>query len=116
MTAIKPLAMAIIGDEGLVSGFRLAGVSRCHTVGENSAGEDVRAALTGLLGEPDIGIIVILEDYVSYVEDLLLQIKGEKRMTPIVVEVPSRRGTEYETAGEYYAEYIKRFIGFEIVI
>ena len=117
MTSIKHLTVAVIGDEDLVSGLRLAGVSRYHMINDNhTAREDVRKALTELIGEPEIGIIAIQEDYTKYVEDLMTQVEEGKSLTPVIIEVPSKYGTKYEDVTEYYKAYIRKFIGFDIEI
>jgi len=109
MIPIKFLDVAIIGDEDLVNGLRLAGVSR-------NIGADIRKALTSLISEPDIGIVVIQEEYVEYVEDLMAQVKQPGRTTPVVIEVPSKYGTKYGDVTEYYKAYIRRFVGFDVAI
>ncbi len=117
MISIKHLNIAVIGDEDLVSGLRLAGASRYHVIkGNHDAGEDVRKALTELIGEPDIGVIAIQEDYTKYVEDLMTQVKESKSLTPVIIEVPSKYSTKYEDITEYYKVYIRKFIGFDIEI
>jgi len=117
MIPIKHLNIAVIGDEDLVSGLRLAGVSRYNVVKDNhDAREDVRQALTELIGEPDIGVIAIQEDYVKYVEDLMAQVKEGKSLTPVIIEVPSKYGTKYQDVTQYYKVYIRKFIGFDIEI
>ena len=117
MISIKHLNIAVIGDEDLVSGLRLAGVSRYYVVeGNHDAGEDVRKALTELIGEPEVGVIAIQEDYAKYVEDLMAQVKEGKSLTPVIIEVPSKYGTKYEDVTEYYKAYIRKFTGFDIEI
>ncbi len=117
MTSIKHLNIAVIGDEDLVSGLRLAGVSRYHVIkGNNDAREDVRQALTELIGEPEVGIIVIQEDYAEYARDLMAKVEEGKSLTPVIIEVPSKYGTKYEDVTEYYKAYIRKFIGFDIEI
>ncbi len=117
MISIKHLSIAVIGDEDLVSGLRLAGVSRYHVIkGNHEAGEDVRQALTELISEPEIGIIAIQEDYTKYVEDLMTQVQEGESLTPVIIEVPSKYGTKYENISEYYRVYIRKFIGFDIEI
>jgi len=117
MISIKHLNIAIIGDEDLVSALRLAGVSRYHVIKDNhEAGENVRQALTELIGEPDIGVIAIQEDYTKYVADLMTQVKEGKSLTPVIIEVPSKYGTKYQDVTEYYKVYIRKFIGFDIEI
>ena len=117
MIPIKQLNIAIIGDEDLVSGLRLAGVSRYYVIKDSSnIGEDVSKALSSLIDEPDIGIVAIQEDYVKYVEDLIAQLKQEKRMTPVIIELPSKYGTKYLDVAEYYKGYIRKSIGFDVEI
>ncbi len=117
MISIKHLNIAVIGNEDLVSGLRLAGVSRYHVIKDNhDAGEEVRQALTELIGEPEVGIIAIQENYTKYVEDLMTQVKEGKSLTPVVIEVPSKYGTKYQDVTEYYKVYIRKFIGFDVEI
>jgi vacuolar-type H+-ATPase subunit F/Vma7 len=117
MIPIKFLDVAIIGDEDLVNGLRLAGVSRYFVI-ENShnIGVDIRKALTSLISAPDIGIVVIQEEYVEYVEDLMAQVKQTGKTTPVVIEVPSKYGTKYGDVTEYYKAYIRQFVGFDVAI
>ena len=117
MMPIKQMSIAVIGDEDLISGMRLAGISRYHLIkDEPDIGEEVRQALSNLIGEPDVGVIVILEDYVEYVSDLVTQVREGKKVTPVIVEVPSKRGTSYGDAREYYKRYARSFIGFDVEI
>ncbi len=117
MISIKHLNIAVIGDEDLVSALRLAGVSRYYVIkGNHDVGEDVWQALTELIGEPEVGIIAIQEDYTKYVADLITQVQEGKSLTPVIIEVPSKYGTKYEDITEYYKAYIRKFIGFDIEI
>ena len=115
MMQIRQLEIAVIGDEDLVSGLRLAGVRRYRVVTEGDR-EEVRQAVTEFIDEPGIGIIVILEDYVKYVEDLVAEANEKKASPPVVIEVPSKYGTRYRDVTRYYKAYIRRFIGFDIEI
>ena len=112
---IRQLEIAVIGDEDLVSSLRLAGVSRYRII-EDDDKEEVRRALTEFLGEPSVGIIVILEDYAEYIGDLVAQAGEKKASAPVVIEVPSKYGTRYKDVTQYYKAYIRRFIGFDIEI
>jgi len=114
---IQQLDIAVIGDEELVNALRLAGISKHYTIkGNHDVREKVRKALNELLAEPDVGIAIILEDYVEYVEDLVTQVKKEKGTTPVIVEVPSKFGTKYPNIREYYRALIRESIGFEVEI
>jgi vacuolar-type H+-ATPase subunit F/Vma7 len=117
MVPIKHLNIAVIGDEELVSALRLAGISKHHTIkGNHDVREDAREALTGLLAEPDVGIIIILEDYEQYVEDLITHLRRKRGTTPVIVAVPSKFGTKYPNIREYYRALIRESIGFEVEI
>ena len=114
---IKQLDIAVIGDEELVNALRLAGVSKHYTVkGDHDVRENVRKALTELLAGPDIGIVIILEDYIEYIEDLVGQIRKGKGTTPVIIEVPSKFGTKYPDIREHYRALIRESIGFEVEI
>jgi len=117
MILIKHLDIAIIGDEDLVNGLRLAGVSRFLIIkNSHKISEDIRKALTSVVVEPDVGIVAIQEDYVEYIEDLIAQVKETGRPTPVIIEVPSKYGTKYSDVAEYYKAYIRKFIGFDVAI
>ena len=115
--AIQQLDIAVIGDEELVNAMRLAGVSKYYAVkGDHDVRENVRNALTELLAGPDIGIVIILEDYIQYVEDLVSQVRKGKATTPVIIEVPSKFGTKYPDIRGYYSALIRESIGFEVEI
>jgi vacuolar-type H+-ATPase subunit F/Vma7 len=117
MNPIRKMEIAVIGDADLVNGMRLAGVRRYHQVQEeHEPAREIREVLGKLMAEPDVGIIVLLEEYVQHVRDLIAQVRESKRLTPVVLEVPSRQGSRYGDARNYYREYIRGFIGFDIEI
>ena len=114
---VKQLNIAAIGDKDLISGLRLAGVSRYYVIkGNHDASEKVRKALSELIDEPDIGVVMILEDYVKYVKGLLARVREGRRITPVIIEVPSKFGTKYKNVVGYYKTFIKESIGFEVEI
>ena len=113
----KNLQIAVIGDEDLVTGLRLAGVTRFTVLHDSdSVSDEVRQALSKLMSDEGIGIIALHEIYVQYVPDLLKKLKERHRLTPIVIEVPSKFSTGFENASEYYKAYVRRFIGFDVEI
>jgi V/A-type H+-transporting ATPase subunit F len=116
MTSIKQLDIAVIGDEELVNALRLAGISKHYMIKGDDVPENVRKALAELLAEPDVGIVVMLEDYAQYVEDLVAQVRKGREITPVIVEVPSKFGTKYPNIREYYRALIRESIGFEVEI
>jgi len=117
MIPTQNLSVAIIGNADQAAVMRLAGVEKYQViVGEHDIQEDVREALTRFLSDPSIGIIVIAEDYVDYVNDLLSQVRERKRITPVIVEIPSKFGAKWPDVRAYYKDYTKRLIGFAVEI
>jgi vacuolar-type H+-ATPase subunit F/Vma7 len=117
MMEMRQLDIAVIGDEELVNALRLTGISKHYTIKDtHDAAENVRKALTELLATPDVGIVIILEDYAQYVEDLVSQVRKSKGATVVIVEIPSKFGTKYPDTREYYRGLIRESIGFEIEI
>jgi vacuolar-type H+-ATPase subunit F/Vma7 len=109
--------IAAIGDAELVSVLRLAGVSRYYMIRNGpNAHDDVRKALIDLINRPNVGIVVIQENYAEYVEDLVAQVRKGRGMTPVIIEVPSKFGTKYPDVREYYKAFIRESIGFEVEI
>ena len=83
---IQHLDIAVIGDEELVNAMRLAGISKYYTIkDDHDVRDNVRKTLTELLAGPDVGIVIILEDYAEYVEDLVTQVKKGKGTAPVIV-------------------------------
>jgi vacuolar-type H+-ATPase subunit F/Vma7 len=115
--SIGNLNIAVIGDEDLISGLRLAGVVRYHiVVDDRDIIADVGKVLTELIDDPDVGIIAMREDYLEHVEDILNRVKEERRLTPVIIGVPSKFGAKYEDVTEYYKSYVRKFTGFDIEI
>ena len=117
MMPINKLNIAVIGDEDLVSVLRLAGVARYHIIKEGDEIEnDVRQVLNELIGESEVGIIALQEDYTEYVADIIARLQEEQRLIPLIIEVPSKYGTKHEDVTGYYKAYIRKFVGFDVEI
>ena len=117
MSPTKRLGLAVIGGEDLVNGMRLAGIERYQVIkDERQAGAEIREALAALVGDPGIAIIVIQEEHAALVAAELERHREARRSVPVVLPVPSRRGTREGDARLYYRELLRKFIGFDIEI
>lgn len=117
MIPVKKLAIAVIGDEDLVNGMRLAGINRYKIIDQGQdVAQQVRENLNKFMNEPEIGLVIILEDYLSHVEDILGRVKASRKLTPVIIEIPSMRGTSYGDTKQYYKAFIRKYIGFDVEI
>ena len=115
--SVNNLSISAIGDEDLICGLRLAGIGKCHMVKEGlSAREEVREALATFMEDHNTSVIIIMEEYAEYVQELLARIRESKKVTPVIVEVPSKFGTKHPDITGYYKTFIRDFIGFDIQI
>ncbi len=111
------LSIAIIGDQDLVNGLRMAGINRYHIISNlDTARDEIRNEVSALISDPEIGVIVILEDYAEYISDMVKKLRDEKKVTPVIVSVPSKFGAKYKDVRAYYKGYIRDFIGFDLQI
>ena len=115
MMSQRELSIAVIGDTDLVSGMRLAGVSRYHTVAENQeAAEDVRKAVLKFINDPGVGVIALQEDYAAAIDDIVKGLREQKKVIPVIIEVPSNQGTQYSDVTRHYRNFIRSFVGFDV--
>jgi len=111
------LKIVAVGDEEMVSGLRLSGVTDYRIINESeTAREDTRTALTEVIAEAGVGIIAVQEEHAAYAEDIINKVKEAKSLTPIIIEVPSKNGTRYEDVAGYYRAYVREYTGFEVEI
>ena len=113
---MEQLKIAAIGDEDLINGLRLAGVNKLYIIKENEENiiETVNLALSEFVAEPDIGIIIVLENYMDFVRDVISKLKKDKKTIPLIIDVPSKFGSKYKDITGYYEQVIKESIGFDV--
>jgi vacuolar-type H+-ATPase subunit F/Vma7 len=116
VTPTKRLTLAVIGGEDLVNGMRLAGVTRCRIVADERQAVDIREALAAFAGDPGVAIIVIQEEHAAVVSAELERLREARRHVPVVLPVASRSAARQLDARQYYREYLRKFIGFDIEV
>ena len=77
--------------------------------------EEVRKVLSNLINDATVGVIALEEDFMPFAEAAINQLRTEKRLTPVIIGVPSKLGARADTIEQYKA-FIRRFVGFEIQI
>lgn len=111
------LNIVAIGDEDMVNGLRLAGVTSFYIItDDDSAGEETRKALEAAVDEEGVGIIAIQEEHATLAEDIIKRVKAGRNLTPIIIEVPSKFGTRFSDVAAYYKSYVREFTGFDVEI
>ena len=116
-SSVRNLEVAVIGDQELVNVLRLAGVRKTHAIpGERNAAEEVRSTLQEYVADPDVGVVVLLEEFADIAGDTVAQIKQSKSVLPVIVEVPSKQGTKHPDVVGYYKRFSRKFLGFDIEI
>lgn len=110
---IREYDVAIIGDENLALGFRLAGTRKVFEIPKGvDEAKLTRKYLMELLENPNIGLIIIHEKFARHVEDIISEYKGVN--TPIILSVPGIEGPMHPDVKEYYKQYVKKIIGFGV--
>jgi vacuolar-type H+-ATPase subunit F/Vma7 len=78
-TSIRNMQVAVIGDLELVSALRLAGVRKTRVVqGERHAAEEIRKALQEYMSDPEVGVVMLLEEYAELADDAVSQYRQSK--------------------------------------
>jgi vacuolar-type H+-ATPase subunit F/Vma7 len=112
----RRLGLAVIGGEDLVNGMRLAGITRCRVVPDERQTAEIREALASFAADTGIAIIVIQEEHAAAVTAELERLREARRHVPVVLPVASRKAARELDARQYYREYLRKFIGFDIEV
>ena len=83
----------VIGDNDMVTGFRLVGVEGTEATSLDEAREALEKALT----RNDLAIVIISEEFSAQpqLHETIDRVRSE-RITPLIVEVPGSRGKPSE--------------------
>jgi V/A-type H+-transporting ATPase subunit F len=83
----------VIGDNDVITGFRLVGVGGI----EVTSAEEAREALENALTRNDLAIVIISEEFSAQpqLHEAIDKVRRE-RISPLIVEVPGSRGKPSE--------------------
>lgn len=95
----------VIGDNDMITGFRLVGIEGTEASSPDEAGQ----ALNKALERSDLAIIIISEEYSTQpqLHETIDKVRRERR-NPLIVEVPGSRGKPSETR---MADIISKTLG-----
>jgi vacuolar-type H+-ATPase subunit F/Vma7 len=117
MTNHGQSTIAVVGDADLVMLMRLAGIGTYHAIEKTETIEnDIRQVMQDLIDDTGVSIIAIQADFAGYVRDMIDRVSRDKRLTPVIIEVPSKMGESGENAAAYYRSFVRKFVGFDIEI
>ncbi|MFP8951709.1 V-type ATP synthase subunit F [Natrialbaceae archaeon A-arb3/5] len=100
--------IAVIGDPEFTTGFRLAGVRRFENVVDEQKGTELDDAVTNVLDDEDVGIVVMHDDDLDHLSRGVRQ-TVETSVEPVVVTIGSGTG------GGGLRDQIKRAIGIDLM-
>ncbi len=105
------MKIASITDPLTANGLKLAGMGEVHEV-ENP--KEAERVFQDLIKKEEIGIIVLTEQLAQEMDEKVLERKKEKeKITPIVIEIPSKEGTVPERR-EIIDKLVKRAVGIKV--
>ena len=97
----------LIGDEYTVLGYNLVGIQGVAV----SDGQEAADALRAATQDTDVGVVLITQRIASEIKPLVDEAKL-KMATPIVLEIPDRRGTV--EGRESALDIVRRLIGIKV--
>ncbi len=100
--------IAVVGSPEFTTGFRLAGVRRFENVPDADKGAELDEAVTAVLDDDGVGIVVMHDDDMEYLSRNVRQ-TVETSVEPVVVTIGSGTG------GSGLREQIKRAIGIDLM-
>ena len=109
MAAERKDKIAAVGDEAMLTGFKLAGIENVHPAADSSEGERI---VQQLLSDPELGIVIVSEDIVEGF-DWKVKKRIEAAARPVVITVPGRKGPAEQS--ESLAMLVKRALGFDLM-
>jgi len=84
------MEMVLLGDNSFTLGFKLAGIKRIETCYSE---DDYAYYLKELLGDPNVGIIVLPQEALDLIP-LSLRSQAEKSINPIVFPIGDQRSVD----------------------
>ena len=110
-------AVAALADPELVDALRLAGVERTRALrAEPEAAETVEETLREWLADESLGVVIIGADHAALAAETISRIRHGRRLSPVIVQVPSRDGAWAADTTEYYQALSREFLGLEVVL
>ena len=100
--------IAVVGSPDFTTGFRLAGVRRFENVPDDEKGERLDEAVTAVLDDEGVGIVVMHDEDVEKLSRTVRQ-RVETSVEPVVVTLGGGTGSGN------LREQIKRAIGIDLM-
>jgi vacuolar-type H+-ATPase subunit F/Vma7 len=109
--------IAVLADHGLVGALRLAGVRLARVMeADAAAAPRVRELLREWMADEAIGVIIIAEDLAALAKGLLDSWRAEKRLFPVILQVPASASARCADVAGYYRKLSRDVLGLEIVL
>ncbi|AGB05165.1 archaeal/vacuolar-type H+-ATPase subunit F [Aciduliprofundum sp. MAR08-339] len=103
------MKILVIGDRDMVNGFQLAGIKDVY---EANDPWKIKEILDDVKFMKDVAIVIISRRMAQEIRDFLDEWKREKGIYPIILEIPDKKGGEFE---DPMRSLVKRAIGVDIL-
>ena len=100
--------IAVVGSPDFTTGFRLAGVRKCHAVPDDEKAEDLDDQVSETLDDEDVGIVVMHDEDLEHLSRTVRE-RVETSVDPVLVTLGGGAGS----GG--LREQIKRAIGIDLM-
>ncbi len=105
------MKVSVIGDKDTVMGFALTGIKDLYVVED---GEEAKQALSELMQNPDIGLVIITERYAHSLKENIRRWREEKPLYPLIIEIQDKSGKMDRE--DPIRMLIKRAVGIDVSI
>lgn len=70
-------------------GFALTGIKDLYAVSNR---EEAKSALSKVMQDPDMGVLIITERYAQFLRDDIKKFREERPLYPLIVEIQDKKG------------------------
>jgi V/A-type H+-transporting ATPase subunit F len=85
----RKLKISVIADRDTAMGFALTGIKDLYAVSNR---EEAKSALSEVMQDHDMGVLIITERYASYLRENIQRFREERPLYPLIVEIQDKKG------------------------
>lgn len=109
---LREKKIVVMGDRDFVNIFRSIGIRECYVVNVKEDKKAIKDTLLEVIKNKNIGLIILMEDLEDIVKDIIEEYKFQ--LMPLIVFLPSIKGSRIRDVSEYYTQLFKRTLGISV--